>query len=94
MGGPLIRQVRNQVDGPRGTGIVLNFMHLRPDDVAARARAIGAEIIEGPIDRPWNAREVTIADPEGHRLNFTGPIIREGTPPSFEEAMQRAAQGK
>ena len=46
------------------------------------------EIIEGPINRPWNARDVVIADPEGHRLTFTGPAPRDGTTPaSFDEVI-------
>ena len=86
----LISRARVPIEEPRGRGITINFMTLRPDDVAERARAIGAEIIEGPVNRPWNARDVVIADPEGHRLTFTGPVPRDGTTaPSFDEVIDR-----
>jgi hypothetical protein len=38
-------------------------MTLGVDELAERARAAGANVLDGPIDRPWNARDVTIADP-------------------------------
>ena len=69
----LITQARTPLDGPRGQGITINFMTLGVDELAERARAAGASVLEGPVDRPWNARDVTIADPDGYRLNFTGP---------------------
>src|SRR5262245_9984394 len=45
------------------------------DALAARARAvapIGSVKIEGPIDTPWNTRDLRVTDPAGHRLVFTG----------------------
>lgn len=86
----LISRARVPIEEPRGRGIAINFMTLSPDDVAERARSIGAEIVEGPINRPWNARDVVIADPEGHRLTFTGPAPREGiVAASFDEVVER-----
>jgi hypothetical protein len=86
----LISRARVAIEGPRGRGIVINFMTLRPDDVADRARALGTVILEGPINRPWNARDVLIADPEGHRLNFTGPAPRDDArEASFEDVIER-----
>jgi len=72
-GDVLIVRARAPIDGPPGRGITLNFMTLDADEVAERARAAGAHIIQGPTDQPWNARDVTIADPDGYRLNFTAP---------------------
>ena len=86
----LISRARVPIEEPRGRGITINFMTLRPDDVAERARAVGAQIVEGPVNRPWNARDVVIADPEGHRLSFTGPAPRDGTTaPSFDELIDK-----
>jgi uncharacterized glyoxalase superfamily protein PhnB len=45
------------------------------DALAERARAVeplGRSSIMGPIDTPWNTRDVRVTDPAGHRLVFTG----------------------
>jgi len=44
------------------------------DELATRAAAaasLGASRIEGPLDTPWNTRELRVTDPAGHRLVFT-----------------------
>ena len=86
----LLTQARAPIDPPRGRGITLNFSTFDVDALAERARAAGAKIVEGPMDRPWNARDVTIEDPDGYRLNFTGPTKASGPRPSFDEVMKRA----
>jgi catechol 2,3-dioxygenase-like lactoylglutathione lyase family enzyme len=86
----LITQARTPVEPPRGRGITLNFSTFDVDDVAERAGAAGAKIVEGPMDRPWNARDVTIEDPDGYRLNFTGPSSRRAPGESADEVMKRA----
>ena len=49
-----------------------------PDDVdalAERARAVppfGRSSITGPVNTPWNTRDLRVTDPAGHRLVFTG----------------------
>jgi lactoylglutathione lyase len=43
------------------------------DDVdreAERLRALGAELLTGPIDRPWRERTLHIADPDGNVIEF------------------------
>ena len=91
----LIVPARNPVPEPRGAGIRLCFASVSADALAARAAELGATIVEPPIDRPWNAREVTLLDPEGYRLTFTGPTaelaarIQSGTVPKFEEVLKR-----
>lgn len=45
------------------------------DALAARAREIepvGRAAIAGPVDTPWNTRDLRVTDPAGHRLVFTG----------------------
>jgi catechol 2,3-dioxygenase-like lactoylglutathione lyase family enzyme len=45
------------------------------DALAERARAakpVGRSAIAGPIDTPWNTRDLRVTDPAGHRLVFTG----------------------
>ena len=63
--------------GPRGVGVTLNYTLTdgTVDALAERARAHGATIVAGPADRPWNVRDVTLADPDGYRLTFSkGPL--------------------
>lgn len=63
---------------PKGVGISLNFNmfeHFNGDmeGFANYARENGANVL-GPIDQPWNVREVTVWDPDGYKLIFTMPI--------------------
>lgn len=62
----------------RGSGVTLNFQLFDRygGNVEAFARAVEAKgaSVSGPVNRPWNVREVTIIDPDGYRLLFTSPI--------------------
>ncbi len=64
----------------KGAGITLSYAVLDGgigalDALAERARAKGAVFLQEPGDRPWNARDFTIADPDGFALTFTiGPL--------------------
>ncbi|WP_199432836.1 VOC family protein [Qaidamihabitans albus] len=43
------------------------------DDVdaeAERLREAGAEILTGPVDRPWRERTLHVADPDGNIVEF------------------------
>ena len=45
------------------------------DALAGRARShelLGRSAIVGPVDTPWNTRDLRVTDPAGHRLVFTG----------------------
>ena len=45
------------------------------DALGKRARAAtpaGASSVSGPVDTPWNTRDLTVTDPSGHILVFTG----------------------
>ncbi len=81
---------------PRGVGVSLNFSMLERfdgsvDTLAAQAKAGGANILSGPLDQPWNVRELTILDPDGYQLVFTAPLnINLG----FDEVLKRAAGDK
>jgi catechol 2,3-dioxygenase-like lactoylglutathione lyase family enzyme len=59
-----------------GQGVVINFLP-GAEPVAAiaeKAKAAGAPQVEGPVERPWNAREITVHDPDGYRIRFSEPI--------------------
>ena len=67
-----------ELTGPKGVGISLNFNMLEHfdgdmDAFAKYAREHGVNVT-GPIDQPWNVREVTVLDPDGYRLIFSMPI--------------------
>ncbi|ORV18416.1 VOC family protein [Mycobacterium celatum] len=40
------------------------------DHEAERLRGLGAEILTGPVDRPWHERTLHIADPDGNVVEF------------------------
>src|SRR5215467_11213114 len=45
------------------------------DALAERARSVaplGRSSITGPVNTPWNTRDLRVTDPAGHRLVFTG----------------------
>jgi uncharacterized glyoxalase superfamily protein PhnB len=81
--------------GPRGLGINLSFSaylaERTVDDIAAQAQAAGATIVTPPTDMPWNARECTIADPDGYHLTFSEPI---NIGRSFDDVIARASQAE
>jgi uncharacterized glyoxalase superfamily protein PhnB len=88
--------------GTKGVGVTLFFAMPEGepfvDGLADRARQKGAIIVSGPADTPWNARDVTIADPDGFRLTFTGSQRgKDGQPyrgsGSFEEVVNRVQSG-
>lgn len=64
---------QERLAGPKGTGITLTFAMTgeHVDQMAERAKSLGAMIAAGPLTQPWNTREVTILDPDGYRLIFT-----------------------
>jgi catechol 2,3-dioxygenase-like lactoylglutathione lyase family enzyme len=64
---------------PVGTGIALYFQFWESWDalaaLAERARAATDQGVEGPIETPWNTREVRLRDPDGFLLVFSkGPV--------------------
>jgi catechol 2,3-dioxygenase-like lactoylglutathione lyase family enzyme len=73
-------------DATKGVGITLSFAVSDVDTLAARVRAAGHPFLQEPGDRPWNARDFTLADPDGFALTFTmGPLKRDA---AFEDVMK------
>jgi catechol 2,3-dioxygenase-like lactoylglutathione lyase family enzyme len=79
-----------ELTGSKGVGISLNFSMFDRFDgdieaFARQAREQGANVT-GPVDQPWNVREVTVLDPDGYKLIFTVPMnINLG----FDEMLER-----
>ena len=76
----LLAEARDEKDRaePKGIGVSLNFSMFdrfngNIDAFAEHAREKGANVL-GPINQPWNVREVTVLDPDGYRLIFTTPL--------------------
>lgn len=84
-----------ELAGPKGSGVSLNFNLLEHfngdmDVFAQHVRGRGANV-NGPIDQPWNVREVTVLDPDGYQLVFTMPINLNL---SFEEVIDHVRKGE
>lgn len=47
------------------------------DAEADRFRVAGAEILSGPVDRPWGHRTVHVLDPDGNVVELAQEIPRE-----------------
>jgi uncharacterized glyoxalase superfamily protein PhnB len=83
-----------EIPEPRGSGVTLSFQMLERfggsvDALAEQAKASGANIRSGPLDQPWNVRELTILDPDGYRLVFTAPInVNLG----FDQMLEKVAK--
>src|SRR5262249_57456166 len=64
----------------KGVGLTLNFACNESleavNALAERARAAGARFLQEPGDRPWNARDFTVADPDALPLTFTFPPLK------------------
>lgn len=81
----LIPSASGGFDSP-GKGVVIQLQagEVSVDEIAENARQSTPTSVEGPLDRPWNVREVTVQDPDGYRLRFSEPI---DTNLSFDEVM-------
>lgn len=93
----LITKLRDgkELTEPKGVGVSLNFNMFEHfngglDAFAKHARENGVTVI-GPIDQPWNVREVTVIDPDGYKLIFTVPLNKNLT---FEKVIEQASSGK
>ncbi|MEO6421174.1 MAG: VOC family protein [Candidatus Nitrotoga sp.] len=65
---------------PPGNGVALWFQHDEFDEVLARIRESGAEIVEGPqVNSNANHREVWLRDPDGYIVVIAGAYGDVGT---------------
>ena len=69
-----------------GKGVVIQLQAggVRVEEIARQAQAAGTVDVEGPVERPWNVRDVTVYDPDGYRLRFSEPVDMTR---SFEDVM-------
>ena len=72
-GAVIVAEARGERQPPQ-PGQVTHELKIRVDDVDAtceRARALGATVLQDPIDREYGERECTLVDPAGHRWELT-----------------------
>jgi catechol 2,3-dioxygenase-like lactoylglutathione lyase family enzyme len=60
--------------GGRPGGILLTFVVDDPDDVADKAAAHGAEIVEPARDMPYGQRRIVLRDLDGMLVDISCPI--------------------
>ena len=84
-----------ELTGPRCVGISLNFNlfdHFNGDmDAFARHAHVNGATVIGPIDQPWNVREVTVFDLDGYKLIFSTPL-NMNLP--FEKVIEQASSSE
>lgn len=75
---------RTPASAKKGEGISLYFTVNKGelDPLAQQARDV---IAEGPVVRPWNARELVVKDPDGFTLVFSEGPVDEAK--AFDEVM-------
>jgi catechol 2,3-dioxygenase-like lactoylglutathione lyase family enzyme len=88
----LVPPAGGAVDRP-GQGVLVQFeaSPVPVSQIADRARSVQSTVVEEPVERPWNVRDVTVVDPDGYRLRFSEPVR---TDLSFEEVMGQVAPGE
>lgn len=63
---------------PGGPAVEVVFLVDDVDAEAERLRAAGAEVLAGPVDRPWGHRTLHVLDPDGQVVEFAQEIPRAG----------------
>lgn len=58
---------------PRGVGVEISIEVSDIDELNTQADALDV-IVDEPRDRPWGARDLRVADPDGYYLRFTTPL--------------------
>lgn len=62
-------------DFKAGSGIYLNLL---VNDVSEKIKRISPKAIQEPLsEKPWNALEVTIKDPDGYLITLTQPHVAQ-----------------
>jgi catechol 2,3-dioxygenase-like lactoylglutathione lyase family enzyme len=59
-----------------GEGVVIQFQagDTSVSKIASNAQRVVASNLDGPVEQPWNVRELTVQDPDGYRVRFSEPI--------------------
>lgn len=60
----------------RAGDAVICFASNDVDKIFERATLARGKIVEGPVNRPWNARELVMLDPDGYVITVSTVIDR------------------
>ena len=85
----LVRPAREPVTPGGGCQLSFAAVHGEIDALAERARAHGGGRVDGLADTPWNTRDLTTADPDGHVVIFTTARPPELADPAFSARMRQ-----
>jgi predicted lactoylglutathione lyase len=76
--------VKGEAGAAPGQGVTLSFTwNTSVDELVERVKKAGGKIVDGPVDRPWNARELVVEELNGYRLSFSQQIAEK----EFSEVM-------
>ncbi len=85
----LIRPAPGRVTPDTGCTLSFAAVYDEIDPLAERARGHGGGRIEGPVDTPWNTRDLTTSDPDGTVVVFTAARPPALADAGFSEQMKR-----
>lgn len=77
----LVVPARGEQASGASAGLTLSFATDDLDALSTQARAsapLGLSAIEGPVETPWNTRDLRVTDPAGNRLVFTSHNANAG----------------
>lgn len=71
----------------KGEGLSI-YLNVDKGGLDALVSSAGDAIVEGPVVRPWNVREIVLHDPDGFKIIVgEGPVDEKRT---FDEVMENA----
>ena len=73
----LVSESEQNDKNSNGKGVVLNFSVGDVDLYSKKASKANATVVERPIDRPWNARELVLRDLDGYVITLSMGIDKE-----------------
>jgi len=83
--------VKGESAAKPGQGVTLSFTwNTSVDELVDRVKKVGGKVIDGPADRPWNARELVVEELNGYRLSFSQQIAEK----EFSEVMSDVSAEK
>ncbi|WP_204077723.1 VOC family protein [Planotetraspora phitsanulokensis] len=64
------------------------------DGLAERARKHGGGVVHGPVDTPWNTRDLRVTDPDGYTVVYTARRAEHELDERFSVMMQEQVRAQ